>query len=31
MNTLKKVNGVYYANGVPYKTLREALVAIWNK
>lgn len=30
-NTLKRIDGVYYANGVAYKTLHDALKAIWNQ
>ena len=30
-NTLKKENGKYYANGVEYKTFREAIESIWKR
>lgn len=31
MHTLKRMGGVYYADGKPFKTFREALASIWNK
>lgn len=31
MHKLKRVDGIYYADGKPFKTFREALESIWNK
>ncbi len=31
MNYLKRVNGIYYLNGKPFKTFREALLTVWHK
>ena len=31
MHKLKRVNGIYYADGKPFKTFREALESIWDR
>ena len=31
MNTVKRINGVWYANGKPVESLQAALKAVWPK
>lgn len=31
MHTLKRMNGIYFADGKEFKTLTEALQSIWSK
>lgn len=30
-NTLKRVSGVYYVNGIKFNSFREALKHLWNR